>query len=344
MKNVLLEEIEKYKRLSNYNPKMTLTENIKVISEAPFGVGAATTAKEVTSVLGKDIRAVMAEFKLGMTEARLVELLGKDAKSFEKEWVGALQKDLNGGYPKGSLGPLAKELSKVELLRRITADTKSAGRALTKAEMNAIIADAKSVGKLKAANFVGKETKTAAEGVKSTAEDVKVAEGLVTKYPTLKNLNWKRLLGWGAKAGIAVGALYAIYKMTHTDEPPIVTDTTTSGSTTTTTTTTGSKYKVCPDTFPIKQFCKNETIRKVQGCLKVTTDARFGPITQGALEAKGVSGTEITQATIDKVCNQQAATANTGYEDYSTDEIETSTGETSATTPKDGSNNDVVEQ
>ena len=215
MKNVLLEEIEKYKRLSNYNPKMTLTENIKVISEAR--VGAATTAKEVTSVLGKDIRAVMAEFKLGMTEARLVELLGKDVKSFEKEWVKALQKDFKSGYPKGSLGPLAKELSKVELLRRITADTKSAGRALTKAEMNAIIADAKSVGKLKAANFVGKETKAAAGGVKSTADDVKVAENLVTKYPSLKNMSWKSLLGWGVKGGIAIRPLYAIYKMTHTD-------------------------------------------------------------------------------------------------------------------------------
>jgi hypothetical protein len=66
-----------------------------------------------------------------------------------------------------------------------------------------------------------------------------------------------------------------------------------------------SDYKSCPETLPIAKFCKNETIRKVQGCLGITADGYFGPKTQTALEAKGVDGTSITQQTVDKVCNQQ---------------------------------------
>jgi len=333
MKNILLEEIEKYKRLSNYNPKMTLTENIEIISEQRT---LGTTVREVESALGKNIQAIMKDFKIaGMDAATITKLLEKDARSFEKEWAKALQGDLKAGFPKGELGPLGKELSKIELFRRISNEVKNKGKALTKAEMDALMAEARAASKLKAAKFVGtatKDGKTAAGTIKSTADDVKVAEGLVTKNPGLKKWDWKKLSGWGAKAGIAVGALYLIYKMTHTDEPLAVTDTTTSDSTTTTTTGggtgstttttgggTGSKYKVCPDTFPIKQFCKNETIRKVQGCIGVTPDSKFGPITQGALEAKGVSGTEITQATIDKVCNTQTAVVDTDSENVDAD-------------------------
>ena len=64
-----------------------------------------------------------------------------------------------------------------------------------------------------------------------------------------------------------------------------------------------SKYHSCPDTFPIAQFCKNSTIRQVQGCLGIKADGAFGPATQAALEAKGLSGTQITQDSVDKACN-----------------------------------------
>ena len=36
MKNLLSEELERYRRLSNYNPKLTLTENVNVLSEIKF--------------------------------------------------------------------------------------------------------------------------------------------------------------------------------------------------------------------------------------------------------------------------------------------------------------------
>ena len=65
-----------------------------------------------------------------------------------------------------------------------------------------------------------------------------------------------------------------------------------------------SQYRFCPDTFPINKFCKNDTIRKVQGCLGIKADGAFGPGTQAALEAKGLSGTQITQDSVDKACSQ----------------------------------------
>lgn len=63
-----------------------------------------------------------------------------------------------------------------------------------------------------------------------------------------------------------------------------------------------SQYKSCPDTFPINKFCKNDTIRKVQGCLGIKADGAFGPATQAALEGKGLAGTQITQDSVDKAC------------------------------------------
>ena len=69
----------------------------------------------------------------------------------------------------------------------------------------------------------------------------------------------------------------------------------------------GSRYKQCPETFPIAMYCKNSTIARVQGCVGAKQDGAFGPNTSAALVAKGADGSSITQATIDKVCG--AATA-----------------------------------
>ena len=68
-----------------------------------------------------------------------------------------------------------------------------------------------------------------------------------------------------------------------------------------------SKYKQCSETLPIAMFSKNSTIARVQGCIGVTQDGAFGPKTSAALVAKGADGSSITQATIDKVCNANAA-------------------------------------
>jgi hypothetical protein len=63
-----------------------------------------------------------------------------------------------------------------------------------------------------------------------------------------------------------------------------------------------SQYTNCPDTFPIAKFCKNGTIRQIQGCLGIKADGAFGPQTEAALVAKGLSGTEITQDSFNKAC------------------------------------------
>jgi hypothetical protein len=82
-----------------------------------------------------------------------------------------------------------------------------------------------------------------------------------------------------------------------------------------------SKYTSCPETFPIKQTCKNNKIKEIQACLNMPTKyqtGNFGPITQGYLEKAGVSGTEITQDSYDKVCNK---TTTTDWTDAETEDI-----------------------
>ena len=82
----------------------------------------------------------------------------------------------------------------------------------------------------------------------------------------------------------------------------------------------GSRYKQCPETFPIAMYCKNSTIARVQGCVGAKQDGAFGPNTSAALVAKGADGSSITQATIDKVCgggqsNKQSAPGSDAEED-----------------------------
>jgi len=132
-----------------------------------------------------------------------------------------------------------------------------------------------------------------------------------------------------------------------------------------------SKYTKCSEELPIKQYCKNETIRKVQACLKMPKryqTGNFGPITQEYLESRDQNGTTITTETILNICGSKnplasgstggnatgtaipyssglnAGTPNaggqkpqskTGYEDYTVDEIEYSndTQNTKSSTP-----------
>ena len=66
-----------------------------------------------------------------------------------------------------------------------------------------------------------------------------------------------------------------------------------------------SKYTKCSEELPIKQWCKNETIRKVQACLKMPKryqTGNFGPITQEYLESRDQNGTSITTETILNIC------------------------------------------
>ena len=171
-----------------------------------------------------------------------------------------------------------------------------------------------------------------------TKEEQELIEGI-----TKKGWNWARINKWGLRLGITAAALWYFFHDNDNVEAPkdIPTDNSNPGG-------TSGKYSSCPETLPINQFCKNETVRRVQACLRMPTKyqtGNFGPITQEYLESRGQNGTTITTETIIAVCgenglngnnqtnnqtnNNNNAVNNTGYEDYTTDEIETSTGESS---------------
>jgi hypothetical protein len=296
MRNLLSEEIERYKKLSFYNSKLTSTENNNIIFEAVFNPRA--TALEVEKAAGiaagGGLMSLITKFKIvRLTTEELQVLLSKSPAEFEKLFNKALAQDFKAGKTAaGELGPAAKNLSKVDLLRRMASESQLAGgRALTTTEINNLINEIKLANKGRAMQFKPKLPKP-------KPEDIKIGEEIIQTYPSLKNLDWKSLVKKGAVLGLSVGALYYIYKLTHEDEPPIPVPPIIEPPI-----PNPSQYKSCPETFPIAKFCKNETIRKVQGCLGITADSLFGPKTQAALEAKGVDGTSITQQTVDKVCN-----------------------------------------
>lgn len=178
-------------------------------------------------------------------------------------------------------------------------------------------------------------------------EEQELIEGI-----TKKGWNWARVKKWGIPIGIGMAALWFFFH--DNDKVPAPSDIPENNSnlggsgTSGTSGTSGSKYTKCSEELPIKQYCKNETIRKVQACLAMPSDyqtGNFGPITQGYLEGKGQNGTLITTETIIAVCGTNsdiagATAGKTGYEDYTTDEIETSVEE--PTNQMMGS--DVIEQ
>jgi len=62
--------------------------------------------------------------------------------------------------------------------------------------------------------------------------------------------------------------------------------------------TKGGGYKDCAGSY--SYGCKADAIAKVQGCLGLVTDGKFGPKTQAALKAKGFDS--FTDAEVDKIC------------------------------------------
>lgn len=82
--------------------------------------------------------------------------------------------------------------------------------------------------------------------------------------------------------------------MTLADEAPTTSGTTGGG-------TTGGGYKDCAGSY--SKGCKSEAIRKVQGCLGLVPDSKFGPKTEAALKAKGF--TSFTDAEVDKICGSK---------------------------------------
>jgi hypothetical protein len=85
--------------------------------------------------------------------------------------------------------------------------------------------------------------------------------------------------------------------LTIKDEAPVTGGGT--GGTGTGGTGTGG-YKSCSGTY--SKGCKSDAIAKVQGCLGLTTDGKFGPKTLAALSAKGF--TTFKDADVTKICEK----------------------------------------
>ena len=74
---------------------------------------------------------------------------------------------------------------------------------------------------------------------------------------------------------------------------------------------TGGGYKACSGTY--EKGCKSDVIAKVQGCLGLVTDGKFGPKTQSALSGKGF--TTFTDADVTKICDKNTTVVDTDIED-----------------------------
>jgi len=295
MKNLLSEELERYRRLSNYNPKLTLTENVNVLSEIKFN--PATTVKELESALGKELSLIVKDMKIAnMDAAAITKLLQMDAKSFEKELAKAFAKDIKAGGIKGELGVIGKEVSKVDFLRRVANESKAKNRSLTTAEMDLLLSETKAANKLKAAKFQPTTPRP-----KPNPNDAKIGDDIIVSNPEVKKMNWKTLLKWGAAGTVATGVLYYIYTKTQGKEPPIVTSDPTPDPTPTPLPVT-NRYRNCTGTYT--QGCKSEAIKPVQTCLGLVPDGKFWVKTQAALEAKGFPN-GFTDADVSKICGNQ---------------------------------------
>ena len=325
MKNLLSEELERYRTLTNYNTKLTLTENTGIISENIIvneqlaGV-SLKSAQKAFKTIGKDLAAFTK-----IQGKQLETLLAMSDDTFAKELTSAMNKDLKNTKANQANGfkmLASKELSKIQAIRDIT--RKQAAllakfpnavppKTLTVKQIDNIIAKVKNANDLKYSSL--KSTKNPG-GVKTAPgpggnRNRNKAGGVAAANPGLvarikAGMTWPTLLKVGA--GIAtVGVLWWLFTDNSPlpDPPPNPDPEPNPDPTPNPNPTPESKYKTCPDTFPIAMYCKNETVRKVQGCLSIKTDGAFGTGTQTALVAKGLPGTEITQNTVDVACGSK---------------------------------------
>jgi archaellum component FlaF (FlaF/FlaG flagellin family) len=204
----------------------------------------------------------------------------------------------NAGYTDGSIKDITKQYKDLEVAAGTAGVAGTSGKVTSKANVTSKLQNVMTKAKNAGTNL---------------AKNLPFLE----KFKKVKNLPWKKIRNWALGLGVGAAALW--YFMKNSGEPlppdfpptPPVDGDGSGGGADTSGGTGKSKYTSCPDTFPINQYCKNDKIKEIQACLSMPTKyqtGNFGTITQGYLEKAGVSGTEITQDSYNKVCNKTTST------------------------------------
>lgn len=271
------EALERIKLMMNYDSSKTLNENKKVIFEQSYIDPSAVGAGAVTAAAGAYAGAA----------------IGTGIFPIAGTAIGALV-----GLGLGALGNWATSADKGEdAFRRVMEACNASGASklvpkLSKTEVRNIaykIEDAKGYWNDDEDAIVSAlmEIPTVAD---LCAVDKKIAGGLAEFLDNLTDdpEEWKMFTR-------PLEGIIEDSEIMLTPEEAEDSD----GGTTPPPNKTGG-YKDCSGTYTLG--CKSEAIRKVQGCLGLVTDGKFGPKTQAALTAKGF--TSFTDADVDKICGK----------------------------------------
>lgn len=317
MKNIILEELNKAKLLMTYNTKVTLSENL-INNKTFVSNGSLLTEQPVKtflmSLFGTADEALIASLKQSRNAKYLQGIKFLDDVAVQAGFRSG--DEIATAMAKGTLkakqiGPIAKELLKKGTI------TGPLRKALTDKAANLSFKNFPNMSGQKIKNGLIKKgydptiadeiavkisNKNLPKNIPIKPTDVDDAITNIAKPPVKSRGTWTALKQWGIGAGLTIGTIALLYSYFNDDVEDVVDTEETTPSPQPT--PRRSQYKSCPEVYPIKFGCKNETIAKVQECLGVTPDGKFGPKTQQALINKGYDGNSITTEITINVCGQ----------------------------------------
>jgi len=214
MKNLLSEELKRYRILSNYNTKLTLTENTEIVSKNSIlneGPLPGVTLKAVKARLRK-LSQSLDSFNLTMKATEIEKYLLMDEKAFERELTKQMKYDIKMG---NTTMVSANELSKIQVLKEITLK-----KPTTVPEMNKIIDDIKirNDTKFKALESLNKiKPPTGGKNTKPPKKNRQKTPPVIPNKPTNWTLFTKQITGWGTIGAIlaglfVIGGVYLAHK------------------------------------------------------------------------------------------------------------------------------------
>lgn len=343
MENKILEELKRINLLSNYDSKLTLSENYTILDEWKI-VSEQTQAflksgsKQLAKTVAKDIDAIFSSFKGGLRSVDDVVLKNGDdvVKAIKtgklapaqlgKVNMGLFRQTQDVGLKTAiardisSTANFGKTMSSVKTETEAVTALMNGPKKFTKQEAELLVKEFKSnggvigsttkqVGKVKITKKGGKKTlksKRNKNPSQNAADDAKKIKQVIAKGG---KLNWKSWLAWGAGIGIGAVALWWFFHDSDEDVP-IPDDMPTEepiDNSPSANSGGGTTYTPCTGTYT--QNCKSEKIREVQRCLGMPPKyqtGNFGPITFGYLERQGKGfQTGFTDADVSKICKEE---------------------------------------